>query len=153
VREGSHAFPHSITQYSAVEGVVLLIVTKRRRNRHQALRRELVGVNTKLRLDTRGNIRIYQSIEKHPARFEQRFSRCRGLLYFVACGVLDCCDGAEDAVENWRITASRNPSSFEHEGAFRSWLVRVLIDEALVILRRRSGSSSLSARKQDPSSE
>lgn len=147
MREGSHAFPHSITQYSAVEGVVLLIVTKTRRNRHQALGRALVGVNTILRLDTRGNIRISQSIEKHPALFEQRFSRCRGLLYFVACGVLDCCEGGEDAVQNWRITASRNPSSFEHEGAFRSWLVRVLIDEALVILRRRSGSSSLSARQ------
>ena len=102
-------------------------------------------MNTILRLDTRGNIRISQSIEKHPALFEQRFSRCRGLLYFVACRVLDSREGAEDAVENCRITASRNPSSFEHEGGFHSWLVRVLIDEALVILRRRSGSSSLSA--------
>ena len=33
--------------------------------------------------------------------------------------------------------ASRNPPRFEYEGAFRSWQVRVLIDEALVILRER----------------
>jgi len=32
-------------------------------------------------------------------------------------------------------TASRNPPKFDSEGAFRSWLARVLIHEALAILR------------------
>jgi len=40
-------------------------------------------------------------------------------------------------VENCRITASQNPPTFEYEGAFRSWLVRILIDEALVMVRQR----------------
>ena len=40
-------------------------------------------------------------------------------------------------MKNCRITASRNPPTFEYEGAFRSWLVRVLIDEALAIVRQR----------------
>ncbi len=56
----------------------MLIVTKTRRNRHQALRRALVGVNTILRLETRGNIRISQGIEEHPALFEQRFADAAG---------------------------------------------------------------------------
>lgn len=33
-----------------------------------------------------------------------------------------------------RLAASGNTPRFEYEGAFRSWLVRVLIDEALVLL-------------------
>jgi hypothetical protein len=41
-------------------------------------------------------------------------------------------------VESCRATASRNPPRFEYEGAFRSWLVRVLIDEALAIRQRNS---------------
>jgi DNA-directed RNA polymerase specialized sigma24 family protein len=40
------------------------------------------------------------------------------------------------AVENCRLAASCNPRRFEYEGEFRSWLLRVLIDEALAILRK-----------------
>jgi DNA-directed RNA polymerase specialized sigma24 family protein len=40
------------------------------------------------------------------------------------------------AVENTRLAASCNPRKFEYEGEFRSWLLRVLIDEALAILRK-----------------
>ena len=58
-----------------------------------------MGVNTILRLHTRESIRISQNIERHPALFEQRLSRCRGLLCFVPCHVLDCREGAEEAVE------------------------------------------------------
>jgi mannose-6-phosphate isomerase-like protein (cupin superfamily) len=72
----------------------------------------------------------------HSGVFEDWFSRCRGLLHFTACRVLGGRDGAELAVENCRITASRNPPRFDREGAFRSWLLRVLINEALAILHR-----------------
>lgn len=66
-------------------------------------------------------------------QFETRFMRCRNLLHFVACRVLETIEGAEDAVENCRRRASQNPPAFESEGAFCSWLVRILIDEALAI--------------------
>ena len=57
------------------------------------------------------------------------------MLNFIACRVL-CDEGkALVAIQNCRQAASRNPPHFEYEGAFRSWLVRVLIDEALAILR------------------
>jgi Sigma-70 region 2 len=76
-----------------------------------------------------------RSDQEHPAIFGVRFSRCHQLLYFIACRVLESPDRAEDAVENCRLTASRNPPKFECEGAFRGWLLRVLIDEALAIRR------------------
>jgi RNA polymerase sigma-70 factor (ECF subfamily) len=68
--------------------------------------------------------------------FASRFSRYRPLLYSLACRVLGDIQGAENALENCWLTASRNPLKFDCEGAFRSWLVRVLIDEALAILRK-----------------
>jgi hypothetical protein len=38
------------------------------------------------------------------------------------------------AVENCRRKASRNPPAFQTEGAFGSWVLRLVIDEALLIL-------------------
>jgi DNA-directed RNA polymerase specialized sigma24 family protein len=63
------------------------------------------------------------------------------LLHFVAGRVLGGPERTEDVVENCWLKASRNPPRFEYEGAFRSWLVRVLIDEALAILRQNQPSA------------
>jgi RNA polymerase sigma-70 factor (ECF subfamily) len=71
------------------------------------------------------------------------FSRYHGLLYFVACRLLRNHKEAEDAVRNCLMAASYSASRFEHEGAFRSWLIRVLIDEALMILSREDGHRSV----------
>jgi len=75
------------------------------------------------------------SQRENPAVFASRFSRCHRLLQFIACRVLGRPEHAKDAIENCWLTASRNPPRFEYEGAFRSWVARVLIDEALAILR------------------
>jgi DNA-directed RNA polymerase specialized sigma24 family protein len=68
--------------------------------------------------------------------FASRFLRYRPLLYSLACRVLGDIPGAENAVENCWRTASRNQPKCDYEGALRSWLARVLIDEALTILRK-----------------
>jgi DNA-directed RNA polymerase specialized sigma24 family protein len=62
------------------------------------------------------------------------FSRYRRVLYRVAYRVLDNHQDAKDAVRNCLLAASCNAPRFKNEGAFRSWLVRALIDEALAIL-------------------
>ena len=76
---------------------------------------------------------------EHSDVFDDWFSRCRGLLHFTACRVLGGPEGAELAVQNCWLTASRNPPTFECEGAFRSWLLRVVIDEASTILQDHLG--------------
>jgi DNA-directed RNA polymerase specialized sigma24 family protein len=58
----------------------------------------------------------------------------------LAYRILGTHEGAGNAVENCRIVASRNPPGFEYEGAFRSWVARILIDEALAILRQRNAA-------------
>jgi DNA-directed RNA polymerase specialized sigma24 family protein len=69
--------------------------------------------------------------------FELQFSHSRRLLFFVARRILKSVPEAEAAVKNCRLTASCNPPAFSSEGAFKSWLVRILIDEATLLLRKR----------------
>ena len=61
-------------------------------------------------------------------------SRYRRVLSLVAYRVLGNHEEAEDAVQNCLHTVSTTVPWFENEGAFRCWLVRVLIDEAVTIL-------------------
>jgi len=103
----------------------------------QIQRREPMDVNTTFRLHISESIRMSNDLRQRSAVFEARFSRCREMLHFLACRVLGSPERADDVVENCRVTASQNPPTFEYEGAFRSWLVRILIDEALVIVRQR----------------
>jgi hypothetical protein len=83
--------------------------------------------------------------EDSEAIFHQQFSRSRELLHFIARRILNCAEQAETAVRNCRRTASRNLKSFQSEGAFKSWLVRILIDEA-TLLRSNEGNAAASSK-------
>ena len=74
--------------------------------------------------------------EEYLESFETSISRYRRVLYFVAHRVLGNHRDAEAAVKSCLLSVSRNAPSFEREGSLRGWLVRVLIDEALAILRK-----------------
>jgi DNA-directed RNA polymerase specialized sigma24 family protein len=69
-------------------------------------------------------------------KLDEWFSRCHNTLHFMARLILGGSDMAERAVRNCRFRASRSRLSFESEGPFRSWLLRLLISEALSILQR-----------------
>jgi DNA-directed RNA polymerase specialized sigma24 family protein len=88
---------------------------------------------------------LVKSEKEQSAIFVRRFLRSYRLLIFIACRVLGNEETAPIAVQNCWRTASRNPPHFEYEGAFRSWLVRVLIDEALTILRESQGEKDAAA--------
>jgi len=68
------------------------------------------------------------------------FSRYRHVLSLIAYRVLGNHAEAEEAVQNCLLTVSDNVPRFEYEGAFRCWLVRVLIDEAVAILAKQSST-------------
>ena len=82
---------------------------------------------------------------------EMRISRYRRVLYFIAYRVLGNHTDAEQAVQSCILSIPRNVPSLEHEGGFRAWLVRVLINEALAILRKNRLRSLLKGRPADPS--
>jgi DNA-directed RNA polymerase specialized sigma24 family protein len=83
-----------------------------------------------------------QSRDERKTTFELQFSRSRRLLHFVARRILKCVEDADEAVKNCRLTASRHTPRFSSEGAFKSWLVRILIDEATLLLRQKENNSS-----------
>jgi RNA polymerase sigma-70 factor (ECF subfamily) len=66
------------------------------------------------------------------------FSRYRRALSLLAHRVLGNQEEAEDAVQNCLRTAADNVPRFEYEGAFRCWLARVLMDEAVILLNKQS---------------
>ena len=83
-------------------------------------------------------------LQERWTEFDARFSRCYNLLHFIARRILGNSEDVQDVVESCRISASKSSLEFEQEGAFRSWLVRVLIDEALAVLRKnRAGNSNV----------
>src|SRR6267154_4892868 len=87
----------------------------------------------------------------HLEPFDALFSQYRRVLYSVAYRVLFNHRDAEDAVQNFFLSASTNIPVFECEGSFRSWLLRGLIDEALAILHKNSSrSTSCSGPILDP---
>jgi DNA-directed RNA polymerase specialized sigma24 family protein len=72
------------------------------------------------------------------------FSRYRRTLILVAFRMLGDHRQAEDAVRRClQSAATRNMPRFKSEGAFRSWLFRVLIDVAWLILREREWATRL----------
>ena len=92
---------------------------------------------------------IANRLNENPAVFDARFSRCYRLLYFLARRILGSPERAGDAVENCRLAVSRNPPRVEYEGEFRSWLLRVLMGQALTILRpnQRSAQNEIRLRR------
>jgi hypothetical protein len=64
---------------------------------------------------------------------DERLSRCHKTLNFIACRIVADSELAARAAENCRLKVSLNPPAFENEGAFGSWVLRLLIDEALSI--------------------
>jgi RNA polymerase sigma-70 factor (ECF subfamily) len=74
--------------------------------------------------------------------FEILFSRYRPILYRLAQRILRNHEESEDAVQNCSLVAYRKMESFKYEGAFRGWLARVLVNEAITILRKRKRTYS-----------
>jgi RNA polymerase sigma factor (sigma-70 family) len=72
------------------------------------------------------------------------FSRYRRVLYRIAYRVLENHEEAEDAVQNCLLAASCNVPRFDSVGAFRSWLIRVLIDQALAVLYKERIRTTMS---------
>lgn len=69
--------------------------------------------------------------------FEGRFSRCRNSLYFLAWGTLGNVEEAEEALENCYRKARRDARRFNSDGDFSSWMIRVLINEVVLVANRR----------------
>jgi DNA-directed RNA polymerase specialized sigma24 family protein len=98
------------------------------------------GMKSILDSRTRDEDEVLSNLSENPV--DTRLSRYRGVLLFVAHRILNNRAEAEDAVRNCLLSVSYTVPRLESEGAFRSWLVRVLMDEALMILHKKRDSST-----------
>lgn len=90
----------------------------------------------------RNDYPVMNKSQGSPTVLDIRLGRYRRVLYFVAYKLLRNHQEAREAVRNCLLSASCDMPWFECEGALRSWLVRILIDEALLILFDRRTQSA-----------
>ena len=88
-------------------------------------------------LQLREVVPVFENSADSRIFFYVRAARYRCLLYFVAHRVLGNSDRAVIAVENCLFSASRHVTTFDDQGAFRNWLVRLALEESLAILHGR----------------
>jgi hypothetical protein len=109
-----------------------------------AVRSESVTMKSMLALRSEDEDQILSSSQGNLEALDALFSRYRRTLLLVAYRVLGDHNQAEDAVQRClQSAASRNVPLFDNEGAFRSWLVRVLIDVAVFILQEREWAARI----------
>jgi RNA polymerase sigma-70 factor, ECF subfamily len=83
------------------------------------------------------DILISSGLQGNRDSFDILFARYRPLLYKLAYRIMRNHEESEDAVQNCSMLAYCKMEGFKHEGAFRSWLARILVNEAIAILRKR----------------
>lgn len=76
--------------------------------------------------------------------FEEVFLRCQGLFKQIAERVLNG-DDVEEAMQKSYDAAVRRRQSFPSDGEFRRWLVRTVLNEALMILREKESAAEASS--------
>jgi hypothetical protein len=108
--------------------------------------RDMYGLQPFYPLPAVGMNAMRESRSEHSQRsletLDVLLSRYRHVLSLIAHRVLGNHEESERAVRNCiRVAAVRAPR-FDHEGAFRSWLARILIDEAVTILYKQRRSSN-----------
>src|SRR5260370_38945328 len=99
-----------------------------------AVRGESAEMNPALALRSEDEDEILSNSQGNLEALDVLFARYRRTLLLVAYRVLGDHNQAEDAVQRCLQSTSWNRPHFENEGAFPGWLVKALIDKALLSL-------------------
>jgi RNA polymerase sigma factor (sigma-70 family) len=97
-----------------------------------------MGSRTDVRPDDR--VLVSRAVLGDEEALNELFSRYYKFLYYLACRVLGGREDAQDAVQNCMLRAVCSLQQFNNDGAFRSWLARILVNEAITLLRKRRSS-------------
>jgi RNA polymerase sigma-70 factor, ECF subfamily len=79
---------------------------------------------------------LLQQVINNGEALDSMFSRHRRRLYNAALRVLGNSDDAEDALQDGLLSAFRNLSGFKGRSQFSTWLTSIIINAALMRLRR-----------------
>ena len=93
---------------------------------------------------------VAQAKSGHSEAFGELCERCRPRLYHSAFRILRNQQDAEDAVQRSFQRAFTSLTGFREDSSFSTWVTRIAINEALMLLRqRRMHSSIFQAQKDD----
>ena len=84
-------------------------------------------------------------------QFSQNVLKYSKSLFFVAKGVLKNDADAEDAVCNAIMKAYENFGQLKDIKAFKSWITRIVLNEAYMICRKNKNTQSIEEVLQEPS--
>lgn len=103
-----------------------------------------------LSIDKQRN-RRQEAKELDERQFSQRVRACEQKLYNTARMLLPCQADCEDAVQEALFKAWARLDSLRDTGRFEAWLMRILINECKMLLRRRRAhrESALTGAEED----
>ena len=87
---------------------------------------------------------VYKAIAGDPIAQEQLFKMHAATLYRRAFAILRNKEDAEDALQDGWFRAYSNIRSFEGRSSFSTWLTQIVINSALMILRRNRNRREVS---------
>ncbi len=93
---------------------------------------------------------VQRAVEGDRDAQEQLFVRYRSRLYRLALRLLHSKEDAEDAVQDALLSAYRNIGSFEGRSLFSTWLTRIVVNAALVRMRRQRARPELFLQDVSP---
>lgn len=85
----------------------------------------------------RDEILVAEVVRGNSAAFETLFQRYQQKMFHVALSRLQNAEDAEDAVQQTFQQAFVHLKSFQGQSRFSTWLTRIAINEALMLLRKR----------------
>ena len=94
----------------------------------------LAGANS---TDQKDEILVAEAVRGNSAAFEILFERYQQKMFHVALSRLQNAEDAEDAVQQTFQQAFVHLKSFQGQSRFSTWLTRIAINEALMLLRKR----------------
>lgn len=101
---------------------------------------------------THGDL-LCQAMNDDPKAQAHLFTAHRAQLYRRAYSILRNREDAEDAVQDCWLRALTNLHSFRGHSSFSTWLTRIVINCALMILRKKRNSQELSFDTLDDSAK
>jgi RNA polymerase sigma factor (sigma-70 family) len=84
------------------------------------------------------NLIIEEVLAGNKSKYEHLMRKYNQQLYRVAKGYIKDDDEIEDLMQETYIKAYSQLSKFEHKSKFATWLIRILINECLMALRKKS---------------
>jgi RNA polymerase sigma-70 factor, ECF subfamily len=97
---------------------------------------------------------LVEAVKKgHSAAFATLSERYRGQLFRAAHRITRSCQDAEDAVQDSLLRAFVHVKDFDGRSSFATWLTRIAINSALMILRKKRARHEIAADGDDDSRE